>query len=88
MPAYLLTTLAAIPQTYQLAGPSALYTVPAPAAVRFVTERLAAGADEVRDEVVDAWRSSTTITVGYPEIAVADIISGKVHLTRTSFAHD
>lgn len=40
------------------------------------------------DEIVDAWTSSATITVGYPQINVSDIESGKVHLTRTSFASD
>lgn len=41
--------------------------------VAFATERLAAGASEVRDLVVEAWRASANSTVGYPEVKVADI---------------
>jgi hypothetical protein len=44
----------------------------------FVAERLAAGADELRDEVVDAWRASADAEVGWPSIKVADVVAGKV----------
>ena len=54
----------------------------------FVATRLAAGAQELRDEIVDAWRSSDSIVVGYPVINVADIESGKVIFTRLGFAND
>ena len=59
-----------------------------PQAVKFVTQRLAAGAAELRDQIVDAWNSSATWTVGFPLIKVADIESGAVHVTRTSFWSD
>ena len=39
---------------------------------------LAAAASEVRDLVVEAWRASASITVGWPETPVANIEAGKV----------
>ncbi|MGH7023387.1 MAG: S1/P1 Nuclease, partial [Caulobacteraceae bacterium] len=44
----------------------------------FVAERLAAGADELRDEVIEAWRASAGGSVGYPEVKVRDILAGRV----------
>ena len=44
----------------------------------FAAERLAAGAAELRDEVVGAWRASATAEVGWPAIAVADVEAGKL----------
>ena len=47
--------------------------------VAFTTERVAAGAAELRDEIVLAWRASESAKVGYqPEIAVSDVEAGKV----------
>ncbi|WP_309644289.1 S1/P1 Nuclease [Phenylobacterium sp.] len=46
--------------------------------VAFATERLAAGASELRDMVVSAWRGSTRVTVGWPVVRVDDVLSGKV----------
>ncbi len=44
----------------------------------FATERLAAGASELRDAVVEAWRASATAKVGWRPVAVADVLAGKV----------
>ena len=44
----------------------------------FAAGRLAAGASELRDMVVDAWRASATLSVGYPPVLPADVESGKV----------
>ena len=44
----------------------------------FAAERLAAGASELRDMVVDAWRASATLSVGYPPVLPADVEAGKV----------
>jgi hypothetical protein len=85
---YLQATLAEIPTTYQLAVPSQNYTVSDAKAVKFVTQRVAAGAAELRDQIVDAWNSSATWTVGFPLIKVADIESGAVQVTRNSFWAD
>lgn len=49
-----------------------------PEAVEFVTARLADGARQLRDLVVLAWDDSLYESVGYPEISVQDILSGKV----------
>jgi hypothetical protein len=43
----------------------------------FVAKRLAAATAELRDLVVDAWRRSAEVSVGYPPIAVKDIESGQ-----------
>jgi hypothetical protein len=43
----------------------------------FVLERLAAAVSELRDMIVDAWRRSGDVSVGYPPIAVRDIESGR-----------
>ncbi|HEY7900219.1 MAG TPA: S1/P1 Nuclease [Caulobacteraceae bacterium] len=40
---------------------------------RFVAERLAAGADALRDDIVDAWRASAFQGVGYPAVKLADV---------------
>ena len=45
--------------------------------VAFATERLAAGAAELRDLVVLAWRASAQGEVGYPAVKVADVEAGK-----------
>ncbi len=44
----------------------------------FATERVGAGAAELRDMIVLAWRASATAKVGWPEVSVADVESGKV----------
>jgi hypothetical protein len=43
----------------------------------FVEQRLAAGAAELRDMIVDAWHQSETLGVGYPEKKVKDVLAGK-----------
>lgn len=44
----------------------------------FATERLAAGAAELRDLIVRAWDDSAAITVGWTPVSVADVLAGKV----------
>jgi hypothetical protein len=44
----------------------------------FAAERLAAGASMLRDMVVDAWKASATMNVGYPAILPGDVEAGKV----------
>lgn len=44
----------------------------------FIIKRLAAGAGELRDMVIDAWHRSGEMSVGYPEKKIADIESGKI----------
>ena len=45
--------------------------------IAFATARLAAGAAELRDLTVLAWRASATAEVGYPAVKVADVEAGK-----------
>lgn len=40
---------------------------------RFAAERLAAGASQLRDFVVDAWRASGEAQVGWPKVAVSEV---------------
>lgn len=49
-----------------------------PRGVAFATVRLAAGATELRDLVVEAWRAAATAQVGWPAVSVADVEAGKV----------
>ncbi len=44
----------------------------------FATARLAVGAAELRDLIVEAWRASAKTNVGWKPIAVQDVLSGKV----------
>lgn len=44
----------------------------------FAAERVGAGASELRDLVVMAWRDSATTKLGWPVISVADVESGKI----------
>lgn len=85
---YLLATLAQLEPTYRLAPQTGNFTTPDRTAATFINARLAAGAAEMRDMIIDAWRASATWTVGFPLINVADIEAGRVRLTRTSFWSD
>ncbi|MBS0223505.1 MAG: S1/P1 Nuclease [Proteobacteria bacterium] len=58
------------------------------AGIAFATARLVAGAAAARDMIVDAWRASSSMGVGYPMISVRDIESGKHVLTRDDFGRD
>jgi hypothetical protein len=73
---YLTTTGAQVEPLYQMWGTGAFQSA-APQAVSFTTDRVAAGADALRDLVVDAWRESADGAVGYPKFSVKDAESGK-----------
>jgi hypothetical protein len=50
-----------------------------PRGVAFMTDRIAVGAEEVRDMIVDAWNASSRMSVGYPSpVPAADFEAGKV----------
>lgn len=53
-----------------------------PRGIAFDTDRLAAGAQALRDLVVDAWRASADAAVGYPMVNLRDLASGKAKATR------
>jgi len=90
VPLYLAETLAQVGPTYQAALDSGNdnYQTAKPAEVAIVTARLAAGAAELRDEIVDAWHQSASVTVGFPLVSVADILAGRVTVTPQTFGAD
>jgi hypothetical protein len=90
VPLYLAETLATVGPTYQAALDSGNdnYQTAKPAELAIVTARLAAGAAELRDEIVDAWRQSESVTVGFPLVSVADILAGRVVVTPLTFGAD
>jgi len=49
-----------------------------PRGVAFATDRIAAGAAELRDLIVEAWRAGGTAQVGWRPVSVADVEAGKV----------
>jgi hypothetical protein len=90
VPLYLAETLAQLVPVYataQAAG-NDNYQAAQPAEVALVTQQLAAGASELRDEIVDAWRQSTSITVGFPLVQVSAAEAGMVRITPTTFGAD
>jgi hypothetical protein len=44
--------------------------------VEFATVRIAAGASELRDLILEAWRASAKTEVGWPKVKVADVEAG------------
>lgn len=44
----------------------------------FAASRLAAGAAELRDEIMKAWRASAAAEVGWPAVKVADVVGGRI----------
>ena len=76
--AYLTSDLATVVPFYELEKAGAFKPGAAKGA-QFTTERVAAGAAELRDEIVLAWRASESDTVGYqPSVRVADVEAGRV----------
>ena len=59
-----------------------------PSGIAFAASRLAAGAGAARDMIVDAWRASADMGIGYPMISVRDVEGGKHILTRDDFGRD
>lgn len=75
-PEYLLNTFKYVIPLYELEKAGGL----APGAEQgkaFATERLAAGASELRDLIADAWEMSARTSVGWPVVKVEDVVSGK-----------
>ena len=54
----------------------------------FIAARLAAGASELRDLVIDAWRSSARSQVGWPSVRVADVEAGAIDPWDSVFGGD
>lgn len=59
-----------------------------PRGVAFVLERTSAGASELRDLVVEAWRDSADSQVGWRPVKVADVEAGRVDPFDALFSID
>ncbi|NML44437.1 S1/P1 Nuclease [Ramlibacter sp. G-1-2-2] len=90
VPLYLAETLTEVVPVYLAAKNSGNdnYATAQPLELAIVTKQLAAGASELRDQIVDAWRQSTQVTVGFPLVTVSDIESGAVRVTPLTFGAD
>ena len=86
--AYLTTSRAQVIPLYEIEAQGGFADKVTPESRAFVLARLAAGSNELRDMIVDAWRASAQATVSTPAIKVADIESGKVILTRKMFGDE
>jgi hypothetical protein len=90
VPLYIAESLAEVIPVYEAAKQSGNdnYATAQPLEIAIVTKQLAAGASELRDEIVDAWQQSTQVTVGFPLVTVADIEAGVVVVTPLTFGAD
>ena len=80
---YLAATERFVPDVYRLEAAGGI-DLPSPAAKALVLDRLAAGAAQMRDMLVEAWQASADARVGYPPIAVKDVESGAILPTRSN----
>ena len=75
--AYLNATLTQVTPLYQLEKQGGLRDAD-PRGAAFVTERLAAGAGELRDFIVASWRASASASIGWPAVKVNEVEAGTV----------
>jgi hypothetical protein len=80
---YLGATESFVPVIYRLEAAGGI-DAHSPAATALVLDRLAAGAAELRDLIVEAWQQSASAKVGYPPVPVRDIEGGAVVPTRAN----
>jgi hypothetical protein len=73
---YLSASAETVPHLYDIEKAGG-FAKGSPDAVAFAASRLAAGAMELRDLSVLAWQDSIHATVGWPNVAVQDILAGK-----------
>jgi hypothetical protein len=84
---YLVATNSQVPKLYAIAKTGG-FKEATPEAIAFATARVADGARELRDLIMLAYDNSAYESVGYPEIALADILSGKVQALPQNFGGD
>ena len=75
VPAYLKTTLAEVRPFYVLEKAGGFRDTD-PRGAAFVNARLAAGASELRDLYILAWRASADASIGWPAVKVAEVEAG------------
>jgi len=86
--AYLMSDLATVIPFYELEKGGDFRPGNAKGA-EFTVVRVAAGADELRDEILLAWRASASDSVGYqPAVSVSDVEAGKVDPYESLFGVD
>ncbi|WP_292071479.1 S1/P1 Nuclease [Brevundimonas sp. UBA7534] len=73
--AYLGATLGTVVPFYRLEKAGG-FAEADPRGAAFVTERLAAGAAELRDWTTAAWRASASSSIGWPAVKVAEVEAG------------
>ena len=81
--AYLADSVSKVPDVYRLEAAGGI-DAHSPAATALVLDRLAAGAAEMRNLLVEAWQTSAGVKVGYPGVPVRDFESGTVVPTRAN----
>jgi hypothetical protein len=59
-----------------------------PRGTALATQQLAVGASELRDVIVEAWRASAGLKVGWRPVAVADVLAGRVDPYRSLYGID
>ncbi len=74
---YLIGTATSVPKVYQIEKEGGVDRA-TPGAVAFTATQLARGSEMIDTLVTLAWEDSLNAKVGYPEIPVKDILSGKV----------
>ncbi|MBV8489215.1 MAG: hypothetical protein JO199_01705 [Candidatus Eremiobacteraeota bacterium] len=84
---YLLASNAEVPTLYQIARRDG-FRKNTPEAVAFATARVADGARELRDLIVEAYDNSAYESVGYPVMPVQSILDGKIVPAFKSFGGD
>jgi hypothetical protein len=85
--AYLKTGVAQVVPFYRLEKAGAFAEGDARGAA-FATERVAAGAAELRDLTIQAWQASETATIGWPAVKVADVQAGTVDPWASLYGED
>ncbi|HTA38077.1 MAG TPA: hypothetical protein VK760_03315 [Candidatus Acidoferrales bacterium] len=85
--AYLKATAANVPTLYTIEKAGG-FQHGSPEAIAFTTARVADGARELRDLIVLAWDNSQYASIGYPPIAVQDILRGSVTPSPGAFGSD
>lgn len=74
---YLTTTLGTVIPFYRLEKAGG-FVNDDPRGATFATQRLAAGASELRDWITAAWRASARSSIGWPAVKVAEVEAGTV----------
>lgn len=86
--AYLTSDLAQVIPFYELEK-SGAFKPGNSTGVDFTVDRVAAGAAELRDEIILAWRASANDSVGYqPAVRVSDVEAGKIDPYESLFGVD